>query len=199
MQLQFEALGTKCRATAMQVVLALWAALLMKQASQDAVVVGFATANRNHHLIHDLIGCFINTIAVPVAAGTNDPLHAVVEGAAHAVQGALAHSWTPFHDVVAALKNRDTSSRRMPIYQTMCMWEDNLFTTRPSTISWARSAPNRGSSRWPLLSLSYTFIHSPDSDFVGTIKYNPDLHQHQLCRAAGTSFDCVSTCRVNTP
>ena len=172
------ALETKCRATTMQVVLALWAVLLMKQASQEAVVVGFATANRNHHLIYDVIGCFINTIAVPVTAGANDSFAIVVEAAAAAVQGALAHSWAPFHKVVAALKNRDTSSGRMHIYQTMCMWEGDLAPQGHPQLIGLDAHPIE--DRLIASAEVELDLHdSPESDFVGTIKYNPDLHRHQ--------------------
>ncbi|TFZ33408.1 non-ribosomal peptide synthetase, partial [Pseudomonas syringae] len=48
-------------------VMASWAALLGRLAGQDDVVIGTPVANRLRPAVEDLIGCFVNTLAVRVA------------------------------------------------------------------------------------------------------------------------------------
>jgi len=61
-----KALSQRHGATLFMTVMAAWAALLSRMSGQDDVVIGTPTANRMQAEVEDLIGLFVNTLAVRV-------------------------------------------------------------------------------------------------------------------------------------
>ena len=108
-------------ATTMHGALGLWASFLCRQTGQDAVVVGIPYANRSHREIQDVIGYFVNTIAVLVKMDRNQNFEEILQTASHAVLTALEHGETPFVLVVQCLC-RERQANRTPLYQTMVGW-----------------------------------------------------------------------------
>ena len=116
-----DAVDARARAegcTPFMVLLAALQALLGRYARQDDVVVGTPVANRARPETRDVVGCFVNTLALR-ADLSGDPsfralLHRVREGAV----GAFAHQEMPFERLVDELKV-PRSAAHAPLFQVM--------------------------------------------------------------------------------
>jgi len=117
------ALCSQCAVTLMNGGLAVWASLLGKYCGQDEVVVGIPYANREHPATHDVVGYFVNTLAVRVSMQGSESFRAVVKRTSDMLSASVAHAVVPFVKVVEAVAPvRDVS--RTPIFQTMMVWEE---------------------------------------------------------------------------
>jgi amino acid adenylation domain-containing protein len=104
--------------TPFMVLLAVFQALLGRYARRDDVVVGTPVANRTRPETRDVVGFFVNTLALR-ADLSGDPsfralLHRVREGA----MGAFAHQEMPFERLVDELKV-PRSAAHAPLFQVM--------------------------------------------------------------------------------
>jgi len=105
-------------ATRFMVLLAVWGALLARHARQDQVVVGTPVANRGRVDLENLIGFFVNTLALRLDLGDAPSLATLVARARQAVAGGTAHQDIPFERLVQVLApERDLS--RAPLFQAM--------------------------------------------------------------------------------
>jgi non-ribosomal peptide synthetase component F len=90
--------------------------LLHKYTQQDDIVVGTPYANREVSEVNDVLGAFLNTLALRLDLG-GDPSFAKLLGRAKATAvQAFAHGSTPFAKVVEAL-GVFRSAAFTPIYQ----------------------------------------------------------------------------------
>lgn len=105
-------------ATPFMTLLASYAATLCRYSGQQDVIIGTASANRQHAELHDLIGLFVNTLALRVRV---DPAGSFDDLVAHVRQVALdanRNQDVPFDRVVEAVHpKRDVT--RSALYQTM--------------------------------------------------------------------------------
>ncbi|OYP10562.1 hypothetical protein CFC35_40930 [Streptomyces sp. FBKL.4005] len=109
--------------TLFTVALAAFHLTLGKLAGQDDVVVGTPVAGRSRIELEELVGCFVNTLAIR-ADLAGDPAFAELLGAVRAeVLGALGHQDVPFERVVEAVAaGRDLT--RTPVFQAMFTVQD---------------------------------------------------------------------------
>ena len=118
-----EALCRSCGFTMMRGVLAAWAVLLGKHSGQEEVVVGIPYANREHPATHEVVGYFVNTLAIRVGVDGIVSFRDMVVETGKSVSKAVEHADLPFMKVVEAVApERDAS--RSPVYQTMLTWEE---------------------------------------------------------------------------
>ena len=98
--------------------LAAFKTLLHRCTAQGDLVVGTPVTGRNHTATENLIGCFINTIALRTNVHSELTFEQVVERVRVTVNGAYTFHNTPFERVVAKLNPiRDLSHN--PVFQVM--------------------------------------------------------------------------------
>ncbi|MEV1176996.1 amino acid adenylation domain-containing protein, partial [Nonomuraea sp. NPDC049784] len=94
------------------------AVVLGRHAGQDDVVVGTPVANRNRAETEDLIGFFVNTLALRTDLSGDPTLAEVVARVRSEALAAYAHQDLPFEQLVDAIQpERDRS--RHPLFQVM--------------------------------------------------------------------------------
>lgn len=99
----------RCTGTRLQV-------LLRKYTAQDDIVVGTPYANRDMAEVHDLMGPFINTLALRLDLSGDPTFSAAVDQAKAAATQAFAHGAAPFAKVVESL-GLVRSAAFTPVYQ----------------------------------------------------------------------------------
>ena len=108
--------ATRARGTTLFVMmLAALDALLMRWTEQRDQVVGTVVANRDRAEVEELIGVFINFLAIRVRVDEGDTLAELVTRVHERVLTCFAHQDCPFDQVVAAI-NPDRSIARNPLY-----------------------------------------------------------------------------------
>ncbi len=103
--------------------LAAYAAVLARWSGQDDIVIGSAAANRARAETVDLIGLFMNTLALRVPVDPSASFAELLDVVKQTVLGAFANQDAPFDRIVEALNPaRDLS--RAAIYQTMFVFNN---------------------------------------------------------------------------
>ncbi len=147
--------------------------LLNRYSQQDDIVIGSPVTNRNHVSLENLIGFFVNTIAIRVDQGDDlsviDLLNQVKESALNA----FSHSELPFEMVIQALQpERDLSVT--PIFQVMFGYQEPFdFASGfvESGMELEQYHLDAGTSKFDLT----LTIADNGSEFIGNLEYRVDL------------------------
>ncbi|MEU3569123.1 amino acid adenylation domain-containing protein [Kitasatospora sp. NPDC036755] len=103
-------------------VLAGWSVVLSRLTGRTDIVVGVPVANRGLGSFSELIGFFVNSVAVRVDLSNSPTGSALLKQVRAAVRTALEHQDLPFEQVVEAV-NPPRSTAHTPLFQTMVAWQ----------------------------------------------------------------------------
>jgi amino acid adenylation domain-containing protein len=113
-----KAIGQREGATLFMTILAALTVLLFRYSGQPDIVIGSPIANRTLPETRDLIGCFINTVALRLRLFGNPTFRELLARVREVTQAAYAHQDLPFERLVEELQpQRDLS--RHPLFQVM--------------------------------------------------------------------------------
>ena len=162
--------------------LAAFQVLLHRYSGQDDIVVGTAIAGRNRQELENLIGFFVNTLALRTDLSGTPSFAELLSRVREVCLSAYAHQDLPFEKLVAELQvQRDMS--RHPLFQVMLVLQPtalqdmqlpgltiNQFTVTNETAKF---------------DLSLSLAEHPDG-LTGTIEYSTDLFNAEtITRLAG--------------
>ena len=99
--------------------------LLWRYTRQDDLVVGFPVANRGHPALENLIGSFVNTLALRSDLSGDPTFIQLLARLRANLQEALAHQELPFERLVDELK-QTRDANRTPIFQTLFTFQNQL-------------------------------------------------------------------------
>lgn len=115
---QLTELGQREGATLYMTLMAALLTLFHRYTGQDDIILGTATAGRNHSEIEKLIGFFINTLVLRTDLSGNPSFRELIGRVREVALGAYEHQDVPFEKLVEELQpERDTS--RQPFFQVM--------------------------------------------------------------------------------
>ncbi|MBX7550316.1 amino acid adenylation domain-containing protein [Streptomyces sp. tea 10] len=116
-------LSRRTGTTPFMTLLAAYVALLHRYSRQEDVVVGVPVANRGHSQVEQLIGYFVNTLAIRSDVSGNPTFTDLLGRVRGAALGAFAHQEVPFERLVEELRpERDLS--RSPIFQVSFVYQN---------------------------------------------------------------------------
>ena len=110
--------------TLFMTLLAGWAALLSRLSGQQDMVIGTPTANRGRAEIENLIGFFVNTLAVRLDLAGSPTVGQLLEQAKAQALAAQQHQDIPFEQVVELLQPVRSLSHS-PLFQVMFAWQNS--------------------------------------------------------------------------
>jgi amino acid adenylation domain-containing protein/FkbM family methyltransferase len=120
---QLWALALREGATLFMVLLAVFEVLLARYSGQRDVVVGMPIANRNRYETEEIIGFFVNMLALRIKLREGESFREVVREVRNVTLAAYANQDVPFEKLVEELQpQRDTS--RQPIFQVMFVMQN---------------------------------------------------------------------------
>jgi aspartate racemase len=148
--------------------------LLYRYTGQDDLVIGTATANRTVPEIEDLIGCFINTLALRTKIENNPNFRELLARVKQTTLDAYEHQHLPFEKLVEELQlSRDMS--RSPIFQVMLVLQ-NAPTRRALQLTGLTLTPlmlDPGIAQFDL----NCHIWEEGEELRGFFEYNTDLFE----------------------
>jgi amino acid adenylation domain-containing protein len=157
--------------TLFMTLLAAFQSLLYRYTGQEDIVVGSPIANRTRTEVEELIGCFVNTLALRTDLSGKPTFRELLLRVRDVCFGAYAHQDLPFEKLVEELQpDRDLS--RNPLFQVMFILQN---APRPlpnlSGISFARVDIDSKTSKFDL-TLS---LRERDGKLIGFLEYSTDL------------------------
>ncbi len=120
---RLEALATENRASLFMVVHAALAVLLARMSGSRDVVVGTAVAGRGSRVLDDIVGMFVNTLALRTDVDPGAHFADILEQARTADLEAFAHADIPFERIVDEVV-ATRSPARHPVFQTMLSFQN---------------------------------------------------------------------------
>ncbi|MEE4023059.1 amino acid adenylation domain-containing protein [Gordonia sp. PKS22-38] len=128
----------------------------------DDIVVGSPIAGRTAAAADDLIGMFVNTVALRTDL-TGDPTLAEVIRRVRGVDlDAYAHQDVPFDEVVRALAP-DRSLGRHPVFQTMVQYRDPIVAPHFDGLAATPLFPRTATAKFDL---TFEFVELPDNEGI---------------------------------
>jgi len=103
--------------------LALYAVVLAKICQQEMVIIGTPVSGRKQAELENVIGAFVDTIALKLSLNANTSFVQFLQGVKQTLSAALDHQDYPFEELINSLDmERDLS--RNPLFETMFSYRD---------------------------------------------------------------------------
>ncbi|WP_329354566.1 amino acid adenylation domain-containing protein [Streptomyces anulatus] len=178
------------------VMLAGWAAVLGRYAGQEDLLVGTPMAGRTEPGTEDLIGMFVNVLALRVRPERDQSFRGLVDQTRRASIEGLAHQEAPIEKVIERLRPpRDPS--RNPLFQTAFVYDEALEESvhvAGLTIEGAAPPPRTVSK----LDLSIEVVER-DGRLEAEIEYATDLFAPETIRRIATHYTTFLANAVRSP
>ncbi|KAI9239023.1 MAG: hypothetical protein BYD32DRAFT_460189 [Podila humilis] len=172
------ALHTLCQkhgVTMFMTILAAWSAVLSRLSGQDDVVIGTPVANRNHPQVEQLIGFFVNTLALRIDLSGEPKAEQILDRVRKTTIAAQAHQDMPFEQVVEIVQ----PPRRMdqtPIFQVLLAWQNSDIDSLQ--LQGVEAVPDR--VRYDIAKFDQElFIGEENGEITGSLRYSTALFDHQ--------------------
>ncbi|WP_244443499.1 condensation domain-containing protein, partial [Bradyrhizobium sp. Ai1a-2] len=116
-------LGQQHGTTLFMTVLAAWAAVLARLSGQDDIVIGVPSANRGRGEIEELIGFFVNTLALRLDLSREPSVAELLDRTRRTALAAQDHQDLPFEQVVEIVQP-PRSLDHTPLFQVGLAWQN---------------------------------------------------------------------------
>lgn len=169
-----QSLNVQAGTTTFMTLLAAFAALLHRYSGQDDIIIGSPIANRGQPETQNLIGLFLNTLALRSRPHADQRFRDLLAEVRQTALDAYAHQDMPFEQLVDLLKV-DREPGVNPVFQVMLVYQQK-----------AAALPAFGElhlSRLPLVDSGTAkfdltlFVHEHEEGFGVAMEYNRDLFE----------------------
>ncbi|HLL64408.1 MAG TPA: condensation domain-containing protein, partial [Micromonosporaceae bacterium] len=193
-QQKLRALVRSLGATPYTAYVAAFAALLRRYTSQDDIVIGSPTANREHAEVERLIGFFVNMLVLRLDAGGDPTLRELLERCAPTVRDAFAHGALPFDKLVEAVRPvRDPA--RSPIFQVAFTFQNAGGDLTLPGLTAERVLVDPGTSRFDM---SWN-LSEVDDGLDLNVEYNTDLFDAETIDALMAHYGVLVNALATAP
>ncbi|BAU16013.1 amino acid adenylation domain-containing protein (plasmid) [Leptolyngbya sp. NIES-3755] len=163
-------LGQQHGATLFMTLLAAFATLLSRYTQQTDILIGTPIANRHHPGLANLIGCFLNTLALRTDLSGNPQFSQVLAQVRETALKAYAHQDVPFEQVIETL-NLERQTSHTPLVQVMLSVHPAIAPLETSGLTLTPQASVTNTAKFDL-----TLVFSDSEEgLLGALEYNTDL------------------------
>ncbi|MGC3976727.1 MAG: amino acid adenylation domain-containing protein [Nitrospira sp.] len=180
---ELQALGSRYRVTPFMLLLSVFGMLLSRYSSQTDFCIGTPVANRGRRETEELVGCFVNTVALRLKMKRHATIEDLLAHVRKTVLEAQAHQELPFQRLVDQLGvTRDLGFT--PLFQVMFVLEGSpLETAPPDGLQVSRLPVNAGISAFDL---TLEMVRNHDGSIGAVFEYSTDLFREStISRMAG--------------
>jgi amino acid adenylation domain-containing protein len=164
--------------TLFMTLLAAFQTLLMRYTGQRDVVVGSPIANRNRAEIEELIGFFVNTLALRTDLCGDPPFVELIGRVREVALGAYAHQDLPFERLVGEIQpERDLG--RHPLFQVMMVLQN--APREAMELPGLRLSVQPSESGTTKFDLTLSLVET-EGGLVGSLEYSTDLFEVETIR-----------------
>lgn len=173
---ELKKLGQRKGVTLFMTLLAGFQTLLHRYTSQAEIVVGTTVANRNRSELEDLIGCFVNVLALRTDCSGDPTFEELLEAVRETTLKAYAHQGLPFEKLIEELQ----PARRpgyAPLVQAICNLQNQPTLTELTLPGLILSFPalDFTTSEFDLI---LDMSESPEG-LTGAFGYNSDIFDRE--------------------
>ncbi len=189
LSLSLEGLSLKQGTTLFMTLLGAFVTLLHRYSGCTDIVLGSPVANRNRSEIEELIGLFVNTLALRIDLAGDPSFSVVLERVREVALGAYSHQDLPFEKLVDELEP-ERSLSHLPLVQMMFVlgnvpWEALELELPGVTASLV--APPSVTSRFDLT----MWLEQSAAGIRAVIEYRTELFDSTSIRRLSHHFNCL--------
>ncbi|MFL6203566.1 MAG: condensation domain-containing protein, partial [Thermoanaerobaculia bacterium] len=174
METRLDPVARRLGVTPFMALLAGFSALLSRYGSQPDVVVGTTVANRGRAELENLIGFFVNTLALRIDLDGDPGFDELARRVREMALGAFAHEDVPFERLVSELRP-ERSLSHAPVFQVLLSFQnlpDSELELEGLALSWLDYDPGR--TQYDLSLFVYPL---PEGGLVARLEYARDLFE----------------------
>ena len=161
--------------------------LLSRYSNMDDIVVGTPIAGRNNKQLENLVGFFVNNLAIRARINKNDTFQDLLLQVRDRTLKAYENQSLPFDKIVEELKPvRDLSHQ--PIFQVMFVFQN--LPSVSGLIGGLEFIPFEVESNTINYQLTLT-LQETDSGVEGAIEYNSDLFERETIERFGEHYNIL--------
>ncbi len=183
---QLQLLGARSRATLFMTLLAAFKVLLFRYSDQADLCVGTPVANRLSKECDNLIGCFVNTVALRADLSGNPSFATFLNQVRITVLGAHAHQAIPFERVIDELGIARELSHT-PLFQAMFVLEDKQWDVR--RLGGLEASRMNVDARTSAFDLTLEMAQRADGAIRAVFEYNTDVFAASTIVRMARHFD----------
>jgi amino acid adenylation domain-containing protein len=158
--------------------------LLLRYTGSEDLIVGTNVAGRDAEEVEDLIGCFINTVALRCDLAGDPGLREAARRVRAVALAAYTHQSVPFERVAAELAP-DRVDPAAPIFQAMLVWQS--FTPADWRLPPLRTFPVEVEHGGGSFGLTWMMGEAGDA-LAGALVYDRDLFPREAAVRLATDF-----------
>ncbi|GHO97478.1 non-ribosomal peptide synthetase [Reticulibacter mediterranei] len=188
-------LSQKENCTLFVTLLSIFAILICNYTAQNDFIIGTPTVNRARKDIGNLIGCFVNTLALRLNLAGKPPLRVLMQRVREILLRAYAHQDLPFEQVVDLIRPIRALSRN-PLVQILFILQKSYETdfSLPA-LSLTPLTVDSGTAKFDI-----TFsLEECERGLKGTVEYNTDLFTQTTIQRLITHFQLLLESAVADP
>jgi non-ribosomal peptide synthetase component F/acyl carrier protein len=189
-------LSQKNGATLFMTLLSAFNVLLYRYSSQNDICIGTPTAGRQQQELENLIGFFVNTLALRNEVNDNESFVDLLQKVKTNTLKAFENQEVPFEKVVdAVVKERDMS--RSPLFQVMFILQNtpDADEINMHDISISREETINETAKFEL---TFSFTETPEG-IDGSVEYNTDLYRQETVSGMIGHFKELIKSIIKTP
>jgi len=168
--------------------LSAWSVLMARLGNERDVVIGVPTANRGRTETEDLIGFFVNTLALRVDLSQNPSVEQLLEQVRQTTLAAHEHQDIPFEQVIEALQPPRSLSHN-PLCQ-VALSLDNTSTGGELSLPGLSLLPVAQTVETAQFDLMLTLVNEGDA-LCGVIEYASDLFDRSTVERFAQHFQIL--------
>lgn len=177
-------LARETKTTLYTVLLGAFAAMLAKYSGQAEVIVGTPAAGREHADTHDMIGMFVNTLALRIRPERDKTVRAYMAELHNHVVEALSHQTYPFEELVEGLK-ADSDRSRNPLFDVMFVLQNmERAVMKAGDVVFGEMPFEAGTSKFDLTLEAV----ERDAEIELQLEYATDLFHEETARRMAESY-----------
>ena len=184
---QLQQLSQEMGTTLFMTLLSAFQVLLYRYSGQEDIVVGSPIANRNHSEIENLIGFFVNTLALRSHLDSEMSFEQLLKQVRQTTLDAYTHQDVPFEKLVDELQP-ERSLSYSPLFQVMFVLQNapmGALALRDLQLQ-----PMRGQNDLVKFNLTVSLTET-EQGIKGDFEYNTDLFDKQTVERMNTHFQIL--------
>ena len=176
----------------------MFALLINKYSSQKDIVIGSSVAGRPYEELKDIIGMFVNSIAIRINIDTESKIQEFLKYSRDIIVAAYDNQSYPFDKLVEKLSSKIDRSRN-PLFDAMLIYHNEFDTNTEDGPEDIRFSNYEFSRKTSTLDFKMDIYPQKEGGFSCVLEYNVDLYKQETMDTFIKHFIMLLEDAVNNP
>ncbi|SMO83525.1 amino acid adenylation domain-containing protein [Chryseobacterium rhizoplanae] len=147
--------------------------LLYRYTGQEDIIIGTPISGRDHYLLENQIGFYVNTLALRTVFNGNGTFNELLEDVKNTILGAFEHQFYPYDELVAMLQLERNKSRS-PLFDVGIEYQNMVIEAEVKELNGITLQLFKTENKISKFDLSFRFFENDGQLTLGLV-YNTDM------------------------